>query len=90
MIVMWHKVKYRESSSIQREKHVSLVCIGEDDYLTAMAKTVGLPLAMGCELSLDGEISDHGAILPIKKSIYRPILARLKTHGIEFIEKEIR
>lgn len=89
MIVMWHKVVYRESSSIRREKHSSLVVIGENDQLTAMAKTVGLPLALGCELILDGKLPDRGAILPIKKSVYRPVLEQLKEMGIEFVEKQI-
>jgi saccharopine dehydrogenase-like NADP-dependent oxidoreductase len=90
MIVMWHKVQYREASSIKREKHLSLVCIGDDDLQTAMAKTVGLPLAVGCELILDNKLKEYGAILPIKKSIYKPILTKLKTLGIEFIETQVR
>lgn len=89
MIVMWHKVKYHDSGGYPHEKHYSLVCIGEDQQQTAMAKTVGLPLALGCELLLDGKIEQKGTILPITKEIYEPILAELENLGIVFMEKVV-
>jgi len=89
MIVMWHKIKYRDSSDQAHEKQLSLVCIGQDQKQTAMAMTVGLPLAIGCELILANKISQRGTILPISKNIYRPILQGLSDMGIRFTEKII-
>ncbi|MFT4522946.1 MAG: saccharopine dehydrogenase-like NADP-dependent oxidoreductase [Bacteroidia bacterium] len=88
MIVMWHKVNYR-LDGCDHELHSSTVVIGEDDQKTAMAKTVGLPLAIGAKHLLTGEINEKGTILPIKPEIYKPILEELKEHGIFFNEKRV-
>jgi saccharopine dehydrogenase-like NADP-dependent oxidoreductase len=44
-----------------------MVCIGEDQTYTAMAKTVGLPVAMATLLILNGKITTPGVQLPIRK-----------------------
>jgi saccharopine dehydrogenase-like NADP-dependent oxidoreductase len=43
-----------------------MVCIGEDQTYTAMAKTVGLPVAMAT-LLMNGKITTPGVQLPIRK-----------------------
>jgi hypothetical protein len=50
-----------------------MVCIGDDQTYTAMAKTVGLPVAMATLLILNGKITTPGVQLPIRK-VYEPIL----------------
>lgn len=89
MIVMWHKIKYYDMASQAHEIQSSMVCIGEGGERTAMSKTVGLPLAMGCQLILDNKIQNKGTILPITKDIYGPILHQLDAFGIRFSEKSI-
>ncbi|MBT8328028.1 MAG: saccharopine dehydrogenase NADP-binding domain-containing protein [Bacteroidia bacterium] len=88
MIVMWHKVVYEKNG---QKHHVesSLVCEGENQEYTAMAKTVGLPLAIACKLILNEEIGIKGCILPISPDFYNPILDELENFGIVFKEKEI-
>ncbi len=86
MIVMWHKVSYTHKG-IELTTESSLVCEGENRNLTAMAKTVGLPLAMACKLILEGEIKSRGTILPNKSEFYQPILRELEDYGIVFKEK---
>jgi saccharopine dehydrogenase-like NADP-dependent oxidoreductase len=44
MIVMYHKFGYVDGAKKQIDS--KMVCIGEDQTYTAMAKTVGLPVAM--------------------------------------------
>jgi len=66
-----------------------MVCIGEDTRQTAMAKTVGLPLAMVAKRILEGEYKEKGVQLPIQPEIYNPVLAELEEHGIRFVEQEI-
>lgn len=86
MIVMWHKIHYEKDSKIY-VKESSLVTEGEIDGKTAMAKTVGLPLAIACKLIMTDRIEQRGCILPIKAEFYEPILEELKSYGIVFKEK---
>ena len=88
MIVMYHKFGY----VINDKKHqidTSMVVLGEDQTYTAMAKTVGLPVAMGTLAILNGKITTPGVQIPITKEIYQPILKELETFGITFHEKEV-
>ena len=88
MIVMYHKFGY----ILDGKKHqidATMVTIGEDQTYTAMAKTVGLPVAMATLDILNGKIKTPGVQIPITKEVYDPILAELKEYGIEFHEKEV-
>ena len=62
---------------------------GDDQTYTAMAKTVGLPVGITAKMILNGTIIEPGVHIPIKKSIYNPILRELEEYGIRFIEKDI-
>jgi saccharopine dehydrogenase-like NADP-dependent oxidoreductase len=53
---------------------------------TAMAKTVGLPLALGVELVLSGNCPESGVVIPVSAYWYKQILPRLETMGIGFTE----
>jgi saccharopine dehydrogenase-like NADP-dependent oxidoreductase len=86
MIVMWHKLVYRDMASQTKELNASLVVIGESRMNTAMAKTVGLPLAIGCRLIMEDKIDRRGCVLPVTKDIYEPILDELVEFGIVFEE----
>ncbi|EOZ99731.1 Saccharopine dehydrogenase [NADP, L-glutamate-forming] [Indibacter alkaliphilus LW1] len=87
MIVMQHQFEVKVGSNTKRITS-SLICIGEDQERTAMAKTVGLPLALAVELFLDGKIKQRGLALPISPEIYNPLLSELKNQGIIFKETE--
>ena len=87
MIVMYHKFGY----SLNGKKHqldAHMVALGENPSLTAMAKTVGLPVAMGTLLILNGAISARGVQIPIDPEIYNPVLEELAKNGIVFREYE--
>ena len=88
MIVMQHMFGY-EYQGKKKQIESSLVVKGENQIYTAMAKTVGLPVAIATLKILKGEISKVGVQLPIAKEVYEPILEELKTHGIEFLEYEV-
>lgn len=89
MIVMWHKFIY-ELNGKQTEVHSSMITIGDDQVNTAMAKTVGLPLAIATKLILQGKINMSGVVVPIHKEIYEPVLKELEEEGIFFTEKKIK
>ena len=64
-----------------------MVCIGDDKTYTAMAKTVGLPVAMATLQILNGKIKTPGVQLPINKEVYLPILEELEGYGVVFKEQ---
>nr|WP_315170941.1 saccharopine dehydrogenase C-terminal domain-containing protein [uncultured Flavobacterium sp.] len=86
MIVMYHKFGY-ELNGITSQIDSKMVCIGDDQMYTAMAKTVGLPVAMAALLILNGKIQTSGVQLPIQKEVYEPILKELESYGVVFNEQ---
>lgn len=88
MIVMWHRFRYTVNNE-DKEIHSSMVVKGDDQKYTAMAKTVGLPVAIATKMILNGTIKTPGVHVPITKEIYSPILDELENYGINFIEKEV-
>lgn len=87
MIVMYHKFGY-ELNGEKKQIDSTMVHIGEDQTYTAMAKTVGLPVAIATIKILNKEITTPGVLRPIHKEVYTPILKELAENGIEFKEKE--
>jgi saccharopine dehydrogenase (NAD+, L-glutamate forming) len=88
MIVMYHKFGY-ELNGEKKQIDSTMVSIGEDDTYTAMAKTVGLPLAIVTLAILNEEITTPGVQIPLKKEVYERTLKELENYGIEFKEKEV-
>jgi saccharopine dehydrogenase-like NADP-dependent oxidoreductase len=88
MIVMYHKFGY-ELDGKERQIDSSMVCLGDDQTYTAMAKTVGLPVAIATLQILNGNIKTSGVQIPIKKEVYLPLLKELESFGVVFNEKEV-
>jgi len=88
MIVMYHKFGY-ELNGQKKQIDSKMVTIGEDQNYTAMAKTVGLPVAIVSLAILNGKIKTYGVQLPIKPEVYLPILEELEKFGIEFKEHNV-
>ncbi|PKP07834.1 MAG: saccharopine dehydrogenase, partial [Bacteroidetes bacterium HGW-Bacteroidetes-3] len=86
MIVMQHLFGY-ELNGKKEQIESSMVCIGDNQTYTAMAKTVGLPVAIATLKILNGEIKTPGVQMPILKEVYEPILKELEENGIVFHEK---
>jgi saccharopine dehydrogenase-like NADP-dependent oxidoreductase len=87
-VVMWHRFVFNLEGR-KKEIQASLVSKGDDAVNTAMAKTVGLPLAIAAKLLLEGKIKTRGVVIPTTKDFYEPILEELKSLGIELNEREI-
>lgn len=88
MIVMQHQFEY----SLPGKKDIqhldsSLVVIGRDQSHTAMALTVGLPLAITVKNFLTGVFSLNGVQTPVHKEIYEPMLKELEEYGIVFTDR---
>ena len=87
MIVMYHKIGY-DLGGKQYQIDSSMVAIGDDQTYTAMAKTVGLPVAIAAIKILNKDITTPGVQIPLSKEVYDPILEELENFGIEFNEVE--
>ena len=85
MVVMQHRFLHTANGRRWRTTS-SLVVEGTDRVHTAMARTVGLPVAMAAKLLLNGGISGRGVLLPLAPVIYAPILDELEALGIRFAE----
>lgn len=87
-IVMWHRFVF-EIGNAKKEIQAHLTVTGDDEVNTAMAKTVGLPLAIAAKLLLEGKIKSRGVVIPVDQDIYDPVLKELSQYGIQLIEREI-
>ncbi|RPD48613.1 saccharopine dehydrogenase [Hymenobacter sediminis] len=87
MIVMQHLIGF----TLNGEPHLatsSLVVLGEDTVQTAMAKTVGLPVAMAVRRLAQGKLTQRGVVIPTLPELYDPILDELdQEYGIRFVEE---
>jgi saccharopine dehydrogenase-like NADP-dependent oxidoreductase len=88
MVVMQHQFEFKNKQSKTNKIVSSLVVKGEDQTYTAMAKTVGLPLAIVAKLILKNKINACGVLIPTHKEIYEPLLKELENYGIVFKEEE--
>ena len=84
-IVMIHKISYMLGDDL-RTMQSYMVVDGEDNERTAMAKTVGLPLAIAIDLFLNDKIAERGVVIPTSHQLSNNILSKLKTLGIHFTE----
>ena len=66
-----------------------MVCLGDDQTYTAMAKTVGLPVAIATLKIINKAITTPGVQLPISREVYTPILKELEDYGVIFKEMEV-
>jgi hypothetical protein len=84
-VLMVHKIYYTLNNN-QFKYVATLRIIGEGGAHTAMAKTVGLPLALGAIAILDGSIKERGCLMPFNVVWGKQILLQLEELGIQFIE----
>jgi saccharopine dehydrogenase-like NADP-dependent oxidoreductase len=88
MIVMFHKFGYELDGELHMIES-SMVSIGRNSDDTAMARTVGLPVAIATRNILNGNIKTPGVQIPISKEIYEPMLAELAENEIMFTERKV-
>ena len=89
MIVMHHKFGYNLNGE-NHQLESSMVVKGENQTYTAMAKTVGLPVAIATIKMLNKEFDLKGVEIPTKKAIYESMLKELEDFDIIFKEKEVK
>jgi saccharopine dehydrogenase-like NADP-dependent oxidoreductase len=88
MIVLIHEldVEYPDDDRPAERIRSTLVVEGEAGGVTAMARSVGLPVVIAVKLLLGGELSLTGSLIPTHPSIYAPVLQRIERAGLRFEE----
>jgi saccharopine dehydrogenase-like NADP-dependent oxidoreductase len=86
-IVMWHRFGFFMNGE-KKEIQAYLTCTGDDAINTAMAKTVGLPLAIATKLLAQNKIKSRGVAIPVTSEFYEPILKELSDFNVHLVEQE--
>lgn len=96
MVLLHHEMEIEYGEGRRSEKHATtLVEFGDvgsassDPFQkphSAMARTVGLPAAIGAQLLLLGKITSRGVLRPLHPEIYVPVLEVLDSSGIHVQE----
>ncbi|CAH2077079.1 unnamed protein product [Thlaspi arvense] len=91
MVLLHHEVEVEFPESKRTEKHsATLLEFGEiknGQTTTAMAKTVGIPAAIGALLLIEDKIKTRGVLRPLEPEVYLPALDILQAYGIKLMEK---
>lgn len=88
LVVMRHELEYIHKSNKKTTLVSTMALKGVNAKYSAMAKTVGLPMAILTRLVLNKKIKPPlGVCIPNMASVYRPVLAELSEHGIVFKEE---
>jgi len=86
LIVMQHIFNY----SVKNKNYCiksSFAFEGKDKHHSAMATTVGLPLAIAVKMIMQQKINLKGVVVPTIAEVYEPIMTELKDFGITFTEE---
>ncbi|MBS3913123.1 MAG: saccharopine dehydrogenase NADP-binding domain-containing protein [Bacteroidetes bacterium] len=86
-VLLWHRIQYVQNSVVKTLTSTLLV-MGENESHTAMARTVGLPLALAVEAILTEKVKDYGVQAPISENWYNFILPALEAEGLRFTESD--
>jgi len=74
----------------RRVRHTStLIDYGIPGGDTSIARTTGLPPAIGARLILEGKVSATGVLAPVLPEIYEPCLKALEEEGISLVESAV-
>jgi saccharopine dehydrogenase-like NADP-dependent oxidoreductase len=89
LVVLVHQidVDYPDQERPAERVVSTLVEYGESGGFTAMARTVGMPVAVAARLLLTGELPLTGCHIPTHPAIYEPVLREVGAAGLTFQEK---
>lgn len=88
LVIMRHEVEYIHKSNKKTTLTSTMIVKGDDSKHSAMAKTVGLPMAILTKLVLTQKLkAPTGVHIPNMPAVYRPVLAELEELGVMFREE---
>jgi saccharopine dehydrogenase (NADP+, L-glutamate forming)/spermidine synthase len=88
MVVLQHEFVAVDDRGKKQKITSTLIDFGVPGGDSSMARTVGLPAAVGTRLVLEGRIRRTGVSVPVHPEVYGPILEELENHGIVFNVKK--
>jgi saccharopine dehydrogenase-like NADP-dependent oxidoreductase len=89
LVIMQHEYIADFPGENMTKKYTStFIDYGNADKDTSVARTTGIPPAIGAKLIVEGKITRKGVVIPVYEDIYGPILLELENEGINFLEKE--
>lgn len=87
MVVLSHEIITKDKTTSQLEMHKSsLITYGIPGGDTAMARTVGIPVAISALAIADGKIPVRGVQGPWHPSVYNEVLKGLEEIGLGLTE----
>jgi saccharopine dehydrogenase-like NADP-dependent oxidoreductase len=86
MVVLQHRFEAEYPDGGREGIDSIMVDFGISGGDSAMARTVGMPVAVAAKLILEKKIGLSGLHIPVLREIYLPILEALKTFNIAFQE----
>ncbi|CAL1408934.1 unnamed protein product [Linum trigynum] len=91
MVLLHHELEVEFPDGQPAESHrgtlLEFGSTNDGRTTTAMALTVGVPVAIGALLLLENKIKSRGVLRPIEPEVYESALEILQAVGIKFIEK---
>ena len=81
LVALTHEIRTLDAGSAARTYRSTLVAYGNDRH-SAMARTVGIPVALAALGVLDGRIGVRGVQGATDESVYGPVLEGLEERGI--------
>eukprot|EP00258_Populus_trichocarpa_P018351 XP_006381529.2 alpha-aminoadipic semialdehyde synthase [Populus trichocarpa] len=91
MVLLHHEMEVEFPDSQATENHKGTLLefgrTGNGKTTTAMALTVGIPVAIGALLLLENKINTRGVLRPFEPEVYVPALDILQAYGIKVMEK---
>ncbi|KAG6841649.1 hypothetical protein C0991_008634 [Blastosporella zonata] len=87
MVILSHELVTNNYQTNKTEVHTSSLIVYGTPKASAMARTVGVPVALAALAVVDGKIKLRGVQGPMRQSIYRPVLAGLEELGLGMTEK---
>ncbi|CAL1702401.1 unnamed protein product [Somion occarium] len=91
LVVLSHEVVAQEPSTGEESIHTSSLVAYGTPQASAMARTVGLPVALAARIVLDGKVSARGVWGPgVDRAVWKGVLTGLEQRGIGFKESVSR
>ncbi|KAI0349833.1 hypothetical protein OH77DRAFT_1431672 [Trametes cingulata] len=82
LVVLSHEIVARSKGASEEEVHTSSLITYGTPEASAMARTVGMPVAFAALQILDGGVRARGVQGPMEKEVYANVLARLEEAGL--------
>ncbi|GAA6007492.1 hypothetical protein JCM11491_004182 [Sporobolomyces phaffii] len=86
LVILHHELTTKSRETGESELFTSTMVLYGTEKASAMALTVGTPIALGAILILEGKLSQRGLVSPTSEEVWRPLLAQLESNGISSVE----